>query len=138
MYYANIIGLVVVLSVTVANGELFAACLYFADKPNGVVLLLVRSLTFYWAVLSYTMIIKEAGAVTAVSVGVARKIVTVLFSFVFFPKPFHVFYVYGTIIFVLALALETKNNLEKKRHRAGHSSTGLKSQLRSENKTHAV
>ena len=59
-------------------------------------LLMLRSFFFIGA-LALTAITKEHGTGTATAVGTARKSITVLFSFLIFPKPFHVNYLLGTV-----------------------------------------
>jgi adenosine 3'-phospho 5'-phosphosulfate transporter B3 len=43
-------------------------------------------------------LVHELGSVAAVIVGNARKALTIVLSFILFPKPFSIFYVFGVIL----------------------------------------
>ena len=49
--------------------------------------------------------IKHFGVVKATSVTTVRKILTILLSFVLFPKPWHWMHLMGLFVFVLATAV---------------------------------
>ena len=115
MFFANAFGLAAVGSVALLDGDLGRATLFFARRPWAVVLLVARTLTFYAAVRSYTVLIKEAGGVTAVTVGIVRKIATIVCSLLIYPKPFSANYVFGGVLFLAALSLEARNLRRKKR-----------------------
>lgn len=118
MFHANAFGLASVGGVALVDGELGRALLYFAARPWAVALLVARTLTFYLAVRSYTVLIKEAGGVAAVTVGIVRKILTIVCSLIVYPKKFSMSYVYGGCLFAAALALEARNGLRKHRKAA--------------------
>ena len=71
-------------------------------------LLLARSLSFYAGALLYTLLLKHAGGVAAVAVGTVRKSLTVLISFVFFPKPWSGSYGWGSALMLAAIALDQR------------------------------
>jgi len=77
MLYANGLGLAALGTWALADGELFKAVIFFAARPNAVLLLAARNATFYAAVRYYTAVVKDAGGVAAVTVGIVRKILTV-------------------------------------------------------------
>lgn len=54
--------------------------------------------------------IKEYGSVTAVVVTSLRKFVTIVASFLLFPKPFHANYVIGAALIFLGIGFETYRN----------------------------
>lgn len=43
-------------------------------------------------------LVRELGSVAAVIVGNLRKSLTIVLSFLFFPKPFSIFYVFGVVL----------------------------------------
>mmetsp|Transcript_23211 Transcript_23211/g.69524 ORF Transcript_23211/g.69524 Transcript_23211/m.69524 type:complete len:325 (+) Transcript_23211:238-1212(+) len=109
MLFANLFGLGALGAWTAANGELLTAVAFFGARPRAAALLLARNLSFYAAVRYYMSVIKEMGGVTAVTVGIVRKIVTILCSLLFFAKPWSPAYGYGLAAFAAALAQEVRN-----------------------------
>ena len=107
MLFANAAGCGVVLVVCIANGSLFPALRFFST-PLAAALLLARSLSFYAGALLYTLLLKHAGGVAAVAVGTVRKSLTVLISFVFFPKPWSGSYGWGSALMLAAIALDQR------------------------------
>merc|ERR1712232_1500275 len=93
-------GALIVFAVMVVNGELMPATVYFVNSPLAIILLLVRSVTFLLGALALTIMTKEYGTGVATTVGTVRKSLTLLFSFVLYPKPFHINYVFGIAAFV--------------------------------------
>jgi len=75
MLYINGIGALIVMgAVVVYEGQEAAA--YFYEYPLALVLLFVRSVTFWLGAWMYTMLMKQFGAVAAVAVTTARKALT--------------------------------------------------------------
>jgi len=102
MAYGNGLGVVVVLVGMQVSGEMSPATEFFASSPLALFLLAVRSGTFFLGALALTAMTKEHGTGAATAVGTARKSLTVLMSFLLFPKPMHVNYVLGTVAFLAA------------------------------------
>lgn len=107
--FSNGFGFCCVLVLTLCTGELPVACAYFSRSGAlPPLLLLLRSASFYVGALLYTMLLKRAGAVTAVTVGMVRKILTVLVSYLLFPKPFSAECGWGLVCMLVALTLDTQ------------------------------
>lgn len=95
--------------------------LVILDRNDGGMLTIYISIyTFisYMAVSSFMMIVKKYGGVTAVLLGTARKAMTLILSFLFFPKAFSFYYVIGTVLvlgglLVGSLVKQKKNKLKK-------------------------
>lgn len=102
MAFSNGLGLIVVLVGMQVSGESSSAAAFFLTSPLALLLLVVRSATFFLAALALTALTKEHGTGAATAVGTARKSLTVLMSFLLFPKPVHVNYVLGTVAFLAA------------------------------------
>merc|ERR1712194_711968 len=118
MFWSNSIGAGICLGVLWATSELWPAYRYFLGGSDGVTasrateesgvhywrsgLLLLRSTSFYVGGYVYLMIVKQYGAIASTTVGTLRKIFSVVMSFLFFPKPFHVNYVIGVVCFALS------------------------------------
>jgi hypothetical protein len=56
------------------------------------------------------LMIKEYGSVTAVVVTSLRKFVTIVASFLLFPKPFHANYITGAALIFVGIGFETYRN----------------------------
>ena len=61
-------------------------------------LLFVYTLLSYGAITLHMMMVKDFGGVVTVLVGNTRKALTILLSFILFPKPGSILYVFGTIL----------------------------------------
>ncbi|CAE8625600.1 unnamed protein product [Polarella glacialis] len=102
MAFSNGIGVLVILVGCLASGEAAPAAAFFMASPLALGLLMLRSFTFFLGALALTALTKEHGTGSATAVGTARKSLTVLISFLLFPKPFHVNYILGTMSFLVA------------------------------------
>mmetsp|Transcript_62725 Transcript_62725/g.168587 ORF Transcript_62725/g.168587 Transcript_62725/m.168587 type:complete len:362 (-) Transcript_62725:769-1854(-) len=102
MFYINGLGMFVVLVVMAAIGELVPATAYFLNSPRALLLLGIRSVTFYFGGIASNKLTKEFGTIALTTVGTARKTLTVLLSFLLFPKPLHINYAYGVTCFLAA------------------------------------
>ena len=78
-------------------------------------------LVAYMAVSCHMTLVHELGAVAAVVVGNARKAVTIVLSFILFPKPFSVYYVFGVILVfgsvILNVVFKEQKKIQQKHHR---------------------
>jgi len=120
MLFTNGIGACFVFAVIALNGELRPATAYFASSPTALALLLVRSVTFLAGAIAYSALTKEFGAGASTAVGTARKSLTVLLSFVLFPKRFHVNYVFGVVAFFAADLMYLRVSVVHAAKRAAH------------------
>ena len=125
MLYANAIGLAALGCWALGDGELIAAISFFAARPNAVLLLAARNGTFYFAVRYYTAVVKDAGGVAAVTVGIVRKILTVICSLLLFSKPWANIYGVGGLLFAAALAQESRNARTREKLQHSRSSSAL-------------
>ncbi|CAE6952631.1 Papst2 [Symbiodinium sp. CCMP2592] len=99
---SNGFGVIVVWVAVQVSGEAGPAFEFFLSSPLGSTLVLLRSLFFFLGVVALTALTKDHGTGAATAVGTARKSLTVLFSFMMFPKPWHMNYVLGTFAFIAA------------------------------------
>jgi len=118
MLWSNGFGAVAVLSIIVLNGELWPAARYFGGSAQYSALLLLRCGFFYIGALLYTMLMKDAGAVQAVTVTTMRKSLTVLCSFLIFPKPWSPKYGVGLVLLLVAIVLDYKGRAAAKQRGA--------------------
>ena len=116
MLYVNVMGLfIVAVMAAYVDGE--EALHYMMNTHMAAVLLGLRSVTFYFGALVFTELTRHSGATPATSVATARKCLTVVGSFVFFPgdKPLSVWFGAGIVLFICAIGLELKSRQEKKK-----------------------
>lgn len=79
----------------------------------------VYILVSYIAVSFFMQIVKNFGAVTGVLAGTARKAMTLILSFILFPKQFSWYYVFGAFLVLgglLASSLVKINKKQQKQH----------------------
>jgi len=113
MFFSNFFGLILVLIVCIVQGELEGALAYCYKNPLIYFLWSFRAFVIYFGVQCYLLLVKVAGNVTATTIGTIRKITTILFSFLLFPKPFSTFYLYGLAAFLVSCGLSYHNFLQK-------------------------
>ena len=73
----------------------------------------------------YTAVVKDAGGVAAVTVGIVRKILTVICSLLLFSKPWANIYGVGGLLFAAALAQESRNARTREKLQHSRSSSDL-------------
>jgi solute carrier family 35 (adenosine 3'-phospho 5'-phosphosulfate transporter), member B3 len=93
---------------------------YYASRCVVCILFVVK-LVAYLAVSCHMTLVHELGSVAAVIVGNARKALTIVLSFILFPKPFSIFYVFGVILVfgsvVANVMLKEQRKSPQKQHR---------------------
>jgi adenosine 3'-phospho 5'-phosphosulfate transporter B3 len=83
----NIVGLFLLLLSTVFRRSFVPVVSFTANNPHFLLMNLFVGLGLGTAVLSYTELIRRSGPAIAVAVATLRKVVTVVLSYVIFPKP---------------------------------------------------
>lgn len=111
------IGIGFLLVVCIATGELFNAFAFCAEHSvtKTYIPMVLFATSGYIGVNFVLALVKEYGALTAVTVTTLRKAVTMVLSFVIFPKPFTIGYVWGGLILLAGLALNTANKRRSKK-----------------------
>ncbi|KAL7540722.1 hypothetical protein ACHAWF_006771 [Thalassiosira exigua] len=95
---SNSVMCVVLAAYTVASGELVAACAYCAAHKDVAGVLLAQGLSAYLGLRCYLSIVRERGGVAAVLLANARKVATIVLSFVLFAKPFNERHFVGLVL----------------------------------------
>ena len=103
MLFTNAFSSLLALLVTVCSGELIPAFAYCLRYPAAYPLFVLRAVIIYLGVLCFLLTIKSFGVVRATAVTTVRKILTVLLSFVLFPKGWSAMYVWGFVAFSVGL-----------------------------------
>ena len=106
MTLSNGWGFLVTLLLTLYTGELLPAVAFFSRSWVYWALLLLRCVLFYLGALLYTRLMQDSGAVAAVFVTTMRKALTVVISFLLFPKPWTEKYAAGGLLLLAAIVCE--------------------------------
>lgn len=114
MAWSNLFGFVFTFLLCAWSGELYSGLAFFSRSWWYWLLLIARCVLFYAGALLYTMLLKESGAVSAVFVTTARKALTVVISFLLFPKPWSDNYSTGFLLLVAAVVCEHRGNTKAK------------------------
>ena len=130
MLFTNFFAAVASFVYILVTGELFEAIKYCEAYPIAYALFILRSAVIYLGVLCFMLMIKSFGVVVATSVTTVRKIVSILTSFVLFPKAWSNKYWWGGLLFGASLTLTVMDQrykrakaLEEKRNRAHSAAT---------------
>ena len=115
MLFTNFFAACACLLYISVNGELSAAVAYCQLYPQAYALFVLRSGVIYLGVLCFALMIKSSGVVVATGVTTVRKIVSILLSFLFFPKPWSSKYLWGGVLFAASLMLSLYDQRVKRR-----------------------
>lgn len=113
-FYSNFFTLIAMTFTTLMSGDLLGLLNLATSDPNLSLYMTVYTLIAYMAVSSFMQIVKRFGAVTGVLVATARKGMTLIISFLLFPKVFSWFYVVGAVLVLGGLLSSSLIKLKKK------------------------
>merc|ERR1711982_162188 len=83
---------------TFLSGDLKGVLHAASQDRTLVIYMILYTSVSYFAISTFMMIVKRYGAVTGVLLATARKAMTLILSFIFFPKQFSWGYVFGSIL----------------------------------------
>jgi len=86
IYYSKAVGIVVLLPVVLVSGEMTAALEYARTYPQLLWMSVLFSITGVLGEIFVMVMVKQFGALLTVTVTSCRKMFTILFSFLLFPK----------------------------------------------------
>ena len=110
---SNLGSFVLVLGYVAFTGELAAALAYCATHPHVVALLAAQALAGYAGLRCYLAVIRRRSGVVGVLAASARKVVTLVLSFLLFEKPFNGHHAAAFLLLALGIALTI---VAKQRH----------------------
>jgi len=105
MLFSNSIAAVCTAGVTMIKGELIPAIIYCNLNPFAYLLLILRSIVVFLGVTCFVASIKHFGVLSATTVTTVRKVLSILMSFLLFPKPWLPKHALGLFIFVASVSL---------------------------------
>jgi uncharacterized membrane protein len=99
---------------TYFSGEFHLAWIYCTKRMDASFMLLLQGICAYFGLRCYLSIIRECGGVMGVLLANARKVITIVLSFVLFSKPFNERHVVGLTIVGIGVYLGCISKKEKK------------------------
>ncbi|XXQ31859.1 Sugar phosphate transporter domain-containing protein [Plasmodiophora brassicae] len=99
MIFGNLFAAAMSFLVTAVSGELLEAYRFCGQQPVIYLYFTVRMLFVYGGVLCFVAIIKRFGVVAATTITTVRKVLSIILSFLVFPKPFSMAYVIAGVVF---------------------------------------
>jgi len=99
-FFSNFFTLIAMTITTGLSGDLVGVIRYASQDNQLVYYMCIYTTISYVAISAFMSIIKRFGAVVGVTLSTARKMMTLILSFILFPKPFNLCYLFGAI-FVL-------------------------------------
>ncbi len=117
MVFTNLFSAALLFVWVVFTGEIVPAVQYCYAYPQAYPYWVLRASVIYYGVKCFLALIKTNGNVLATSVTTVRKILSILLSFLMFPKPFTMNYAYGVIAFFLSFVFNLQVIMESNRER---------------------
>jgi len=113
VYLGNLFGFVQLLAVLLLAGEAQQAMLFCWGHPWAYIVMFAEAFVGYCGLQFYLLFIKNFGAVLTIFVACCRKIITLLLSWILFPKPFTQMYFWGGLCVMVAIVLNLYVNNTK-------------------------
>jgi adenosine 3'-phospho 5'-phosphosulfate transporter B3 len=119
-FFTNLLTLGAMTITTYLSGDLVGLAVFASNNNHHHHLLVYMSMytaVAYFAVSMHMSVVKRFGGVAAVVLATARKGMTLILSFLLFPKAFSWFYVCGAFLVLgglLASSLSKKNKVDEK------------------------
>ena len=116
--YTNVFTLMVMTVTTLLSGDLIGVIHFARKTPILQVYMCIYTFIAYIAISIHMTVVKRFGGVTAVLVATIRKAMTLVLSFLIFPKKFSWFYVLGAALVLGGLTVSSLAKMENnKKHR---------------------
>lgn len=97
-FFTNILCLTFMTIAFTATGDLPLAFAYAMANPHALYLMIIYTFLAYIAITFHMALVKEFGGIVTVLVGNARKAMTIVLSFLLFPKPMSPLYIVGGVL----------------------------------------
>jgi solute carrier family 35 (adenosine 3'-phospho 5'-phosphosulfate transporter), member B3 len=119
--YTNTFSLIILTCTTLASGDLLKVLGQMSENRQLTIYFAIYTLISYVAVSAHMMVVKRYGGVAAVLVATGRKAMTLILSFLLFPKGFSWFYPVGALLVLGGLLLQSLLKTKKKERGISHS-----------------
>eukprot|EP00281_Chroomonas_sp_CCMP1168_P000632 CAMPEP_0206269504 /NCGR_PEP_ID=MMETSP0047_2-20121206/32324_1 /ASSEMBLY_ACC=CAM_ASM_000192 /TAXON_ID=195065 /ORGANISM="Chroomonas mesostigmatica_cf, Strain CCMP1168" /LENGTH=397 /DNA_ID=CAMNT_0053697991 /DNA_START=86 /DNA_END=1279 /DNA_ORIENTATION=+ len=104
-YFTNLYVLILMTILGGGTGQIPAVIQFAVSNTSGAVMMLIYTIVAYVAISCHMRVVQKYGSVVAVLVGNMRKAGTISLSFMMFPKPFSMLYVYGSVLVLGGLTM---------------------------------
>lgn len=121
--YTNVFTLMVMTFTTLVSGDLLGLVRFAQRTPMLQFYMCIYTFIAYIAISVHMTVVKRYGGVTAVLVATVRKAMTLVLSFLIFPKKFSWFYVLGAGLVLGGLMVSSLAKIEKKNAPTSASNT---------------
>lgn len=117
VFYNSAVGAFFLTVVILVTGELRNAVVYSVQRPQTLWRLFMLNFVGYLGVSTYLVLVKTSGIFVATIVATIRKFLTILVSFLLFPKPFTVAHGVGLVAVAVGITLniQTKHRSHKRK-----------------------
>jgi adenosine 3'-phospho 5'-phosphosulfate transporter B3 len=112
--FTNVFTLIAMTATTLISGDLLGLIAFAKTSHQLCVYAFIYTFIAYIAISVHMNIVKRFGGVAAVLVATGRKGMTLVLSFVFFPKAFSWFYVAGAVLVLGGLLLSSLHKIYSK------------------------
>jgi len=117
-FYTNIFTLIAMTITTLLSGDLIGLIRFIQVSPDSNRLcnyLMVYTFVAYVAISFHMSVVRRFGGVSAVLLATGRKGMTLILSFIFFPKKFSWLYVIGALLVLGGLLLSSLYKIQQKK-----------------------
>lgn len=125
MLYTNLFAAILSWIWVIATGEFAPASAYCQEQPIAYILFIMRAAVIYMGVLCFVLMINTFGVVKATAITTVRKILTIIVSFILFPKPISSRHVLGFLIFSAGICVSVWDQRERARQRPASPSVAI-------------
>jgi len=115
-FYTNIFTLIAMTCTTYLSGDLVGIIRHAMRDRQLALYMLVYTSVAYIAISCHMNVVKRFGGVVAVCVATARKGMTLVLSFVLFPKAFSWYYVWGGLLVLGGLMISSLMKIREKQN----------------------
>ena len=112
--YTNIFTLLIMTVYTLISGDLMGSLHQIINNRQLTIYFAIYTFIAYVAISFHMNVVKRFGGVAAVLVATGRKAMTLIFSFLLFPKGFSWFYPMGSVLVLGGLLISSLANMRSK------------------------
>jgi adenosine 3'-phospho 5'-phosphosulfate transporter B3 len=130
-FYTNIFTLIAMTVTTLLSGDLIGMIRFVQVSPDSALLykyFVIYTFIAYIAISFHMTVVRRFGGVTAVLVSTGRKGMTLILSFILFPKKFSWLYVLGALMVLGGLLLSSLHKIRNKKKNnniSNHNTTAI-------------
>lgn len=125
-FFTNIFTLMAMTLTTFLSGDLMGLFKFIEESPDRTRLwryIIVYTFVAYVAISFHMGVVRRFGGVSAVLLATGRKGMTLILSFVLFPKKFSWFYVIGALMVLGGLMMSSLHKINKKNNQKAANPT---------------